>query len=691
MGRRAGWMGVAAVLVGVARPALAFKASGHDIIEAQAYRALAEGSTRYDDGLGGEAEGRQVLEDLMEAGILKGARCFPVYSKERVCPPGEAARALDWWPRPWTGHSDMVFSRQFGPVGQCYHFLGRRSDERLGQDRGLGEVAFSRCMGTLRELMNVVAGADPLLAHGLNNGIYELLHAVGDSFSSAHAERAEEGTGAVQWLRTWNMVPLFQRPNPTLRHDFDDARDQRFLDVSATALAADPACEPDSEHPYTFKRECLSTEARAAVNGLRELLVVAWRVRNRMAGACRGQVPLECPDNLRDWEAYEARYLRPPPPPGLAASDVKHGYRLSTEDLDAFPVAHVGLVGAVGMTGRGTTLGGRAVLPLTMAPDKVRPLLPSVGLMGGGWWTEAGRSSFVGELDVTLSLPFSEYFSLGVSPYRVTYQPGEDPALHALFGTPQLDVFLASADVGLPVWLRFTGPVAYDVFEDEARWFAALTVGVHVDHSLRIPTEVREQGSGRKAAAQHLREQSLDAEEPGTLQVDSARRWEPPPLEGLSLPKHLPRKALYLDAGATTRGGVVTGLTFLADVGTERTPWRWAVGGRLFADGRGPRERGRTRYGVSPELRLYPLRFLGVVVDPAEGTWAPAAGSRASASGSGTKRVGLGGRAGLALRWEVLQAVVRAPPFSYSRRVWERSAGLELSLGLDFAPLLEID
>ncbi|MFP2930847.1 hypothetical protein ACLESO_37735 [Pyxidicoccus sp. 3LG] len=678
------WLGVAVVLAGLARPAWAFKASGHDIIEAQAYRTLAEGSTRYDDGLGGEADGRQVLEDLMEAGILKGARCFPVYSPGRECPPAEAARALDWWPRPWTGHSDMVFSRQFGPVGQCYHFLGRRSDERLGLEQGLAEVAFSRCMGTLRELMNVVAGADPLLAHGLNNGIYELLHAVGDSFSSAHAERADAGTGAVRWLRTWNMVPLFQRPDARQRHSFDDARDQRFLDVRDAALAEDPTCQSDTEHPYTFKRECLSAEARAAVEGLRELLVVAWRIRNRMAGACRGQVPLECAENLSDWEVYEARYLRPPVPLGAMAEVGRPGYRLTTEDLDTFPVVYVGLVGATGMTGRGTTVGGRAVLPLTVAPDKMRPLLPSVGLMGGAWWAEPGRSSFVGELDVTLSLPFSEYFSLGVSPYRVTYQPGEDPALHALFGTPQLDVFLSPKDLGLPVWLRFTGPVAYDVFEDEARWFGALTLGVHIDHALGIPVEVHEQGAGREAAARHVREQALDAEKPGAIQVMRERDWAPPGLEGLSFPKHSPRQALYLDAGATTRGGVVTGLTFLADVGPERHPWLWAVGGRLFADGRGPRERGRTRYGVSPELRLYPVRFLGLVVDPAEVTWAPAAPS-------GTPAFGLGARAGLALRWEVLQAVVRTPPFSYSRRVWERSAGLELSLGLDFAPLLEID
>ena len=673
-------MGLVVVLAVAARPALAFKASGHDIIEAHAYRALVEGTTRYDDGLGGEADGRQVLEDLMEAGILKGARCFPVYSRGQACP-ADARRALDWWPRPWTGHSDMVFSRQFGPVGQCYHFLGRRSDERLGVSPGLDEVALGRCLGTLRELMNVVAGADPLLAHGLNNGIYELLHAVGDSFSSAHAEREDGGTGAVRWLRTWNMVPVFQRRDERLRHSFDDARDQRFLDVRDAALAEDPACEPDTEHPYTFKRECLSAEARAAVEGLRELLVVAWRVRNRMAGVCRGRVALECEENLRDWEAYEARHLRPPPGAGLRAAGEGTGYRLTTEDLDTFPVAYVGVVGAMGLTGPGTTLGGRAVLPLTMAPDKVRPLLPSVGLMGG----VARGSGFVGELDVTLSLPFSEYFSLGVSPYRVTYEPGrEGTELHALFGTPQLDVFLSSGDVGLPLWLRFTGPVAYDVFEDEARWFGALTLGLHIDHALRIPAEVREQGAGREAAARLVREQKLDADVLETQLLDDRRRWEPPALEGLSFPKHSPRRSLYLDAGATTRGGVVTGLTFLADVGPYRASWRWALGGRLFADGRGARERGRTRYGVSPELRLYPVRFLGLVMNPAEGIWAPAAAR-------GTPAFGVGGRAGLALRWEVLQAVVRAPPFSYSRRVWERSAGLELALGLDLAPLLEVD
>ncbi len=675
--RRHTW-GLVVALVGVAPAALAFKAGGHDIIEAHAYRALAEGTARYDDGLGGEADGRQVLEDLMEAGILKGARCFPVYWRGRGCPPPESASALDWWPRPWTGHSDMVFSRQFGPVGQCYHFLGRRSDERRGKTPGLDGVAYARCMGTLRELLNVVAGADPRLAHGQNNGIYELMHAVGDSFSSAHAEREGDGTGPVRWLRTWNMVPLFQREDAALRHSFDDGRDQRFRDTGA--LAEDPGCDVDTEHPYTFKRECLSAEARAAVEGLREALVVAWRVRNRMTGVCRGQVPMECPENLRDWRAYEARYLRPPPAAALRAG-ADEGYRLVSEDLDTLAQVYVG---AVGVAGPGGTVGARAVLPLTMAPDRVRPLLPSVGMMGGVWWDGAGRSGFEGELDLTLSLPFSEYFALGVSPYRLSWRPGVDAVPRALFGTPQLDVFLRRDDVGVPLWLRFTGPVAYDVFQDRARWFGALTVGVHVEEALRIQTEVRQQGVGRSAVTQLAREHALDVEAVSELGVETTRSWNPPGLEGVSLPKYLPRRAIYLGAGATTDGGVVTGLTVLQDIGAERTPWRWALGGRLFADGRGPEARGSTRYGLSLEARVFPLRFLGLVVDPAEGTWAPDARRGRSA-------FGLGGRAGLALRWEVLQAVVRTPPFSYSRRVWERSAGMEMELGLDFAPLLELN
>ncbi len=682
--QRMAWAGMALGLAMLPRVAEAFAPNGHDIIEAQAYRSLVEGTRTYDDGLGQQVTGQQVLEELLEAGVLKGARCFPVYRGSSGCiPDGDERKVLNWWPQPGTGHSDLVFARQFGPIGQCYHFLGQRDDEELGVTEGLEKNAYARCIRTLRALMNIVTTEASYEANLQNNGIYELMHALGDSYSSAHTER-DPATNSVLWLRTWNKLPFVYSKDPKLRHSFIDDRDDRFRDTCDVAHTIDPACEPDSEHPYTFKYECLSQEGKAAVEALREVLLVVYRVRNRMQGPCKGNsVPLACAENQKDWEDFEERFLRRTNVARVPSSS----QTVAQNELDEVPVLLLGATGNVGLSRSDYSGGVRLVGQLSNAPDFFLPFNPTLGLVLGWQRAEAGGTLPSLEADLTISLPFSEHFAFGVSPYRVTIS---DPAaldaktLKVYFATPQLDFFFPQKlFLESRPWIRLTGPITYDVLSNREHWFLSLSVGVHFDRSMQIREQVEHSGLADYLQEAAQSEQGL-LPLPGRPEIDPTRTWAPPSLDGKRFARDRRHRYVYVDFGANTDGGFIGDLNVLGDLGSVRAPWWLAVGGRLHVDLREASELGRTRIGLSPEVRLSPVKPLALVLDPAEFVWKPARGGQQNA-------FSLGARAGLALRWEVLQLTVRSPPLRYKSGSFDPSAGFDLGMGLNLAPVLGLD
>ena len=160
---------------------LAFDTEGHRVIEALAYRTLLEGG----DGLPPRPE---VLRDLINDGALVPPICFGVDAPER-CSEAVSENPLLAWPQPRTDRPDNDYSRQFSRPGQCVHFMAMLSDqgtvplEGRHVPRGLATTAVARCTNLIEDMMRqvVVVGGVPTRESGY--GLYELMHAVSDSFS----------------------------------------------------------------------------------------------------------------------------------------------------------------------------------------------------------------------------------------------------------------------------------------------------------------------------------------------------------------------------------------------------------------------------------------------------------------------------------------------------------------------------
>ena len=229
-------MAAASLLVLHAPAASAFDSKGHVVIEALAYRTLIEGH----DGLPPRPD---VLRDLFDDGDLAPPLCFGWGGH----PPGFCADAtttnplLDW-PKPLTDVPDAAFRRQFSDAGQCFHFMATLEDaespdlEGTTIPRGLATSALVRCRDFLDNLMRqVVLDGGPGTRKG-GYGLYELMHAVGDSFSGSHTQRLPT-TEAIEELRIWK--PLTRLPGLSSEkiaripdsafHKWDDHRDKTYV------------------------------------------------------------------------------------------------------------------------------------------------------------------------------------------------------------------------------------------------------------------------------------------------------------------------------------------------------------------------------------------------------------------------------------------------------------------------------
>jgi len=108
----------------VAAPAAAFDSKGHNVVEALAYRTLAE-------GYGGQPARPDVLRDLLNDGALEPPYCFGAQgSPTRLCTDAPEENPLLLWPRPRTDRPDAFFRRQFSDPGQCFHYMAMLADSR---------------------------------------------------------------------------------------------------------------------------------------------------------------------------------------------------------------------------------------------------------------------------------------------------------------------------------------------------------------------------------------------------------------------------------------------------------------------------------------------------------------------------------------------------------------------------------
>ena len=319
---RPGLLAVAAasLLVLDAPAASAFDSKGHVVIEALAYRTLIEGHD-------GRPPQPDVLRDLFDDGDLAPPLCFGWGGH----PPGFCADAtttnplLDW-PKPLTDQPDAAFRRQFSDAGQCFHFMAKLEDaespdlEGTTIPRGLATSALVRCRDFLDNLFRqVVLDGGPGTRKG-GYGLYELMHAVGDSFSGAHSQR-RPGTREIEELRIWK--PLTRLPGLSSEkiaripdsafHKWNDHRDKTYV-IEERVTVDGRLCKDLTDYPYMVPYECLSEEGDHARQAIVELLVVVrdLRITQKNASAATdasAPPPPVSPEQSGVWRSYEDRWF----------------------------------------------------------------------------------------------------------------------------------------------------------------------------------------------------------------------------------------------------------------------------------------------------------------------------------------------------------------------------------------------
>jgi len=305
---------IAATLVAlVAAPLAAFDSKGHVVIEALAYRSLIEGRD-------GQPPRPEVLRDLFNDGALAPPLCFGWDgSPPGFCADTSTTNPLLAWPRPLTDQPDAAFRRQFSDAGQCFHFMARLADaetpEIPGTDvpRAMATSALVRCRDLADDLVRqiVLEGGPGTRRSGY--GLYELMHAVGDSFSGSHTQRRP--SGEIEELRIWK--PLTRLPGLTpdavrripdsAFHKWDDQRDKTY--VIARRRTPQGECKDLVDSPYTVPYECLSAEGDSARRALVELLVVVRGLRMEHLADTRHAT--DSPEKSDVWRAYKDAWFRP--------------------------------------------------------------------------------------------------------------------------------------------------------------------------------------------------------------------------------------------------------------------------------------------------------------------------------------------------------------------------------------------
>lgn len=276
-------LALGAALLAAPGASLAFSAQGHVVIEALAYRSLLEGSD-------GQPPRPEVLRDLINDGALVPPICFgrgP--NPPRECRAAVSENPLLKWPQPLTDRPDNNYSRQFTEPGQCVHFMGIFADEDSPPLKGrhvpraLATTAVARCSNLLDDIVRQVVLVGGVATRESGYGLYELMHAVTDSFSYAHTER-KLVAHQIDFLRVWGPIGTlalsrlsdYYADSP-LQHDAEDVRDSAYIRNFAEVNGR--PCKDLTELPYTVPYACLSEEGDLARRALVELLVLVRDLR----------------------------------------------------------------------------------------------------------------------------------------------------------------------------------------------------------------------------------------------------------------------------------------------------------------------------------------------------------------------------------------------------------------------------
>ena len=596
------WAAFSAALF-LTAPAFAFDSKGHVVIEALAYRTLAEGHD-------GQPPRPDVLRDLINDGALEPPFCFGRGdTPPKECVDAPASNPLLDWPQPLTDRPDAAFRRQFSDPGQCFHYMATLADAQTDPlpgtavPRGLAVNAFVRCNDLLDELILEIVLEGGTRARQSSRGLYELMHAVGDSFSGSHAERTADGK--IDYLRIWQPIERLARL-PTERskripdtayHKWDDHRDKTYVIEGGAAR-----CEKRTDNPYDVPYECLSPEGDSARRALAELLVVVRDLRAAQLAAPKGTYTQ--PEHSEAWREYKAKWFTAAHPCAGAACAER-------QPPDPPPGAYVflGLDTSWNPTRDFVDISARGML-LKYAWD-LNPFLYGLsGNVGYRQYTDGGSGAGLVGLGFDLVLQVGHRLTVGLQPVGLRYTFGDERSDSELVSR----LLRFNYKLNERLFLSVDAPMEVNWLKPKVEWTIGLGL-VYAPMSIRL-------SHGR----------DLLEEEPTVERHDDT--WVPPPAPY----GHLKGRARtwYIVTGLTVDekpDNAVEGRRYGrgllgGELAWDRDRWggrfEWAPAVSLGVGNRTTSGESKYFTGVfSAGLRWYALGPLGIVLTPVRVEYGP--------------------------------------------------------------------
>ncbi len=668
--RLAALAALSAALASLPFAAAAFNSKGHNVIEALAYRTLTEGRDR-------QPPRPDVLRDLINDGALMPPICFGRGDSEE-CREAPVANPLLQWPMPRTDWPDLNYRRQFSDEGQCFHFMATAADEATAPipgtriPRDLAVRAVVRCRDLLDRLVDSVVEVGGMQTRQGGLGLYEMLHAVQDSFSYAHAQR-QAGTRKVEFLRVWEPVGklaggrlgMTYSGSPT-RHDSHEPRDAGFIRNFAEVEGR--PCRDLVDFPYTMPYACLSEEGDEARQAVVELLVTVHDL-----GVARRANPAKAthPSESAAWKAYKARWFDSVYAcSGQECEETQPAMRMPASNL------LLGVEGTYSPTAQTYGASLRGVL-FQYSPE-LNPFVYGLGARLG-YLRAYGASlnlALVG-LDLDLLLPVGKHALVGLTPAQ----------LRVIFGSDSRGAGIASQLLVLywqptpRFWLAFRGPVEFSWSRGQGGWAFGLSMG------LAPSTE--------EVSPQAL----IPPDEERAERHDDA--WGPEPLWYGRLKGRVPSVYALATVSAYSQpatsdpltlygyGGLGASVFWERDAWGGRYPSAWG-GSLLIGELRTSGPASYLTAAASVEWRWYFLGLLGLSVVPARVEYGPRISGGDYADPSpyvhGTPPhqyyFQAGSRLGIALNAGLVDLLVQAPTLAWGSQPFQGGEILSFQIGV---------
>jgi hypothetical protein len=522
-----------------------------------------------------------------------------------------------------------------------------------GVPRALATNAVVRCRDLLGDLLRqiVLDGGPGTRISGY--GLYELLHAVGDSFSGSHAERGEDAS--ISYLRVWKPIEkLAHLPTerarkipPSAYHGWNDHRDKTF--VEEEKVVSGRRCEELVAFPYEVPFECLSPAGDLSRRALVELLVV---VRDLRAAHLAAPHPDEAPEESAAWTVWRDRWFRP----AHACEGAACAERQPAEEI-AGGDAIIGL--GVRRNASATFTDAFAFGSLIRSTEALNPFVYALGAELG-YRHENGTGAGLFGLRLDLLLPVGKKAALGLTPmtWRTAFGSGGSG--------PQLVTQLLQFhyQVGARTWLSLHAPVEFDWIRARAEWTFALAVGQAL-------------GKAGVAGGPLIRHHADKVER-------RDETWVPPTAPYGRLQGRRP--AVYAASGITTVTppddrveGRRYGLGFLGgDVMWDRDRWggrfAWVPSASLAVGARATSgESSYVTFILAGSVRWYALGPFGLSLTPVRVEGGPKVAGRTDADSApgvhGTGRdqyyLEAGSRLGLAFNAGIVDVLIEAPTLAW--------------------------